>query len=1838
MKKYGFNFFYVIVFCFLTSNAVSASFSWTGSVSSSWYNTSNWSPNGRPGPRDNVTIVTGSNNCVLDSNRTITNLTITSGVLDLGGKSLVCAGTVSASAGTIQNGILKPQGSNATFSGTTVSCRLESNSKAIFLSGGTFNGVCMITDSSGADSDGNGGCTFNDSLTIRHMGSGKFFYLAKTTGDVYNGPVTLINASNTSFRPAYTGNSYFNNNLIIGSEGSGGFFFGKGGGYSELDTNKTISVGSSGFRLGDLALVNFHQLSHTRQSLTFTDSSSVSLEGCTFNGPFSLSAQGFLLKNNTFQDSSTFIKNGWQNYQSTGGNTFNGLTTFNNVGSAGEIRLASSLPDNYNGNVVFYNTGGPFSTSNSIKVAYSGINVFKKDITNNGSYIFYNFTTGSIKFSGGNTQHLNGTVSYTFRKLTIDKSAGNVGANVSLTVEDSLILTLGKLVTTSTNLLTLKHGSIAVGASSASFVSGPVKKIGNSAFEFPIGKDNEYQSLRISASSNVNNSYQAQFFNTGQPFTSSVDTNTYSLNTCNYWQLNRLTGSDNVYVSLSYDTISCHPISSADNLAVLSLDTNIWINKGQDTIIGDYYFGNIFSASLITEFQYVTWGFSRLADTDCNTGNVFNTTNCTIELICNGNMEQGKPASYNNNQYPLGPASLTPFQPGGSEVINWEDNIGDADLYIRGNVSPWLPGYFGIPHNFHTNTPPFAPPLSTSNCISGGIDTHNGGTNNRYIGFSSSEGVRTNLISPLLPGVAYSIKFWAHINGCWNSPVPGSMSENIQFSICSDINNPQPVIIPLNPVPIGNSTSGTLWNQYTLNFVVPNGSSLFENLIMSVSAGYVFIDDVSLTTQQLGSFTNTPPCINQPTQFISYVSGGSAQYNWNFGDGNASTSQSPQHTYSEPGYYEVTLTVSTTTCSDCFRKVIYVSPSCCAVDGTVTYDDAGVVPDDITGTVSWTLPYKLNRTIYVKEDATLIIASGTTIEFGPEGRIVLERRDLANTTGTAARMNMQPNSTLTSITETYTGCPVMWQGVEVWGHNTISHFSPSTNQQCHARLRMYNSARIANAHNGVLLGRTMYPFGNSCIPIVPIKYPPYDFTYGGGILTADDADLFSQNGVAIRILPFPFSNATRIIGCRIYGGTLLDPFYDALAAFHYSSLNNPNRNPWYGEANKLNRACIGIYMLNDKINSVIQNNSFSDIQKGIESYDSQYRVFGNSFDEHQYGIDVNNIVPTPINQVHIRNNNSFINIIETVGFCGGFFSDNAGIRIRAGRLNRIDGFNSFGDNSNPSTSTQPPGSVGIQLFSSNQTIIMDNDFGDIFMGIYTSGSFISSGIIGYTSQGNTFNSLGFRGIFSINGNNAMQVRCNNFFKEYNCSGYGCWMNTGTLPASQGNPGGSTKRPAGNEWNIFDNFADKFVTSINFNFIYRHHDEVASTGTGHPSVVPWNGGFILNNNGSAKTNLSCVPGPIINNDQRLMAIDSINVVIDSLTILKDSLVYNSDHGKTDSLISYINDSLITSQILADSLTINSPLSDEVLANYLERIYPILDSDFVSVMSLNLPVSNSVINSFLLKLNSFSDSLMADSLMKLYGDNSITETSFAIERSIESSTLERNEHLTDVIDYYVENDSLTELVNLLNNQNALIYKMDAVGSLIQNGNLSTAREILSTLTLSGTADEDWGSLIEIALSLADSGLTYYSMDSVMISTVYSIANRGIESTATRNAQCILQLVFGIDYNDGFLSDSTSLRVAPHQSENSEELVESPKNANSLKIYPNPSNSSINVEISKDETIKHYQILNFTGNIVKLEAVSHKDNRLKIELQDLPSGIYSIVLYSNSNYYVNKFEILK
>jgi hypothetical protein len=604
----------------LISFVHATSYTWTGTTSTAFNTGTNWSPNGTPGSGDNITIVTHTNLPLLDQNRTVTNITMTSGTFDLNTFTLSATGTSSFNGGTITNGTLQPNGTS-TFAGTTIDVTLTISAGKVLLNGSTFNYAVTITDTSSAHHYGTGGNTFNSTVSLTHAsscGTGQWA-IDNTSGNTFNGNAVFIQHATGTFFVSGIGTAYFNGNVTVGSDNKDINLGGTSGGITYLASGKTISIdGTTGFSNGTLLLRDFVQQGSTSQSFTLTGTAILNMIGSTFNGAITFSAPSVIFKTSTFNASASLTQTGTTTTSSDGGNTFNAAATITNSGGNG-LKMGMTTDDVFNDDVTMTSSSG-----NEIQPAHSTTLHAKGNVTLNSFVHFNHGVYSMLRLTGTRSQTLTSS-SNTLYDLKIDKDSNNVTLSGTVNVYDTLRLVKGLIVSTSSNLINLNSTAAVSGASKNSFVSGPVSKAGNTAFIYPIGKSNIYRALEMSAPSGTTTQvFTGEYFNSGQSHGTSMDTSIKYISTCDYWNLARSNSTATPTVKLSYDSTSCGQLDSA-TLKVANWNGTKWKDLGNGGITGNRYVGKVANSATV-----VTYGNFALSYNKC-----FLTANAgTDQAIC----------------------------------------------------------------------------------------------------------------------------------------------------------------------------------------------------------------------------------------------------------------------------------------------------------------------------------------------------------------------------------------------------------------------------------------------------------------------------------------------------------------------------------------------------------------------------------------------------------------------------------------------------------------------------------------------------------------------------------------------------------------------------------------------------------------------------------------------------------------------------------------------------------------------------------------------------------------------------------------------------------------------------------------------------------------------------------------------------------------------------------------------------------------------------------------------------------------------------------------------------
>ena len=117
-------------------------------------------------------------------------------------------------------------------------------------------------------------------------------------------------------------------------------------------------------------------------------------------------------------------------------------------------------------------------------------------------------------------------------------------------------------------------------------MDGPVKKIGNDAFVFPIGDSTIWARIAITAPSSSTDAFTAQYFASKHVDANNTDAALNNSSVVEYWTLDRTAGGSGVQVTLHWEDSARSGIDDAAtaDLVVARYNGSNWIDVGQNAI------------------------------------------------------------------------------------------------------------------------------------------------------------------------------------------------------------------------------------------------------------------------------------------------------------------------------------------------------------------------------------------------------------------------------------------------------------------------------------------------------------------------------------------------------------------------------------------------------------------------------------------------------------------------------------------------------------------------------------------------------------------------------------------------------------------------------------------------------------------------------------------------------------------------------------------------------------------------------------------------------------------------------------------------------------------------------------------------------------------------------------------------------------------------------------------------------------------------------------------------------------------------------------------------------
>ncbi|MCB0795941.1 MAG: hypothetical protein KDB88_14495 [Flavobacteriales bacterium] len=196
------------------------------------------------------------------------------------------------------------------------------------------------------------------------------------------------------------------------------------------------------------------------------------------------------------------------------------------------------------------------------------------------------FDAGSntVAFVGNTAQQVDPTP---FHGLRIDHSGtGVILGSGTTTVSGTLVLDNGHIVSSSSHMLQLLDNATSTAGSPASHVVGPMRKVGNDAFVFPVGTANSWRRIGIGACNDQDTEFTASFVDQGYSDTSTLDAGLASVSTIEHWTLERAVTSDEVQVELYWENATASGLSDCTGLAVAAWTGTAWVGSAGTTTGG----------------------------------------------------------------------------------------------------------------------------------------------------------------------------------------------------------------------------------------------------------------------------------------------------------------------------------------------------------------------------------------------------------------------------------------------------------------------------------------------------------------------------------------------------------------------------------------------------------------------------------------------------------------------------------------------------------------------------------------------------------------------------------------------------------------------------------------------------------------------------------------------------------------------------------------------------------------------------------------------------------------------------------------------------------------------------------------------------------------------------------------------------------------------------------------------------------------------------------------------------------------------------------------------------
>lgn len=286
--------------------------------------------------------------------------------------------------------------------------------------------------------------------------------------------------------------------------------------------------------------------------------------------------------------------------------------------SATSINLIGSAPGNYDAVVRAETNGTRILVETDVTINGGGLLDLEsfagggrlelgRDFINLRDETHFHQVNSTVVFNGNGAQTIStANGSEVFHNLRVEKTGGDLSLLSPVQVNNQLALVDGRVFTTPAELLTLGATATVPLSSDASFVHGPMEKIGLVDFMFPVGKGSSLRPCGVGGIAGVaGDAFMAEYFPASArefPFANVLEPTLDHVSDCEYWSIERSHGSPNATVRLTWDTPESCGVTDLPSLRVAYWDVAIWRDRGNGGATGDVNSGIIPTSGMQTDF------------------------------------------------------------------------------------------------------------------------------------------------------------------------------------------------------------------------------------------------------------------------------------------------------------------------------------------------------------------------------------------------------------------------------------------------------------------------------------------------------------------------------------------------------------------------------------------------------------------------------------------------------------------------------------------------------------------------------------------------------------------------------------------------------------------------------------------------------------------------------------------------------------------------------------------------------------------------------------------------------------------------------------------------------------------------------------------------------------------------------------------------------------------------------------------------------------------------------------------------------------------------------------